>query len=296
MFAVVGGDLGYDNGRSVDISLAFLRNYSKNMIGRDGRLIPHGGLHRQPRSGRRLQQDRATRRRSSTPSSTASFPRPATPRSTSATISAWCCSTPATPAPSTARRPTGWRRRCRRGPIIRNVIVDQSRAGVSVVSATRQGKNGKSGTGEGNRKHWVPLFEKYRVPVVLEHHDHTFKRTKPLLDGLAHDNGVLYLGDGSWGRLRTPNSPEKLPYLAASSRDYHLSLHRIQGQGAVSPGPRRKRPRDGCEPHRATEEWRGAGERLRRTSLRRAACQSTLSRQAIGAISRFQDEKWPLSI
>src|SRR6266550_7270294 len=40
MFAVVGGDLGYDNGRSVEVSLAFLRNYSKQMIGRDGRLIP----------------------------------------------------------------------------------------------------------------------------------------------------------------------------------------------------------------------------------------------------------------
>src|SRR5262249_26167558 len=40
MFAVVGGDLGYDNGRSVEISLAFLRNYNKHMVGRDGRLIP----------------------------------------------------------------------------------------------------------------------------------------------------------------------------------------------------------------------------------------------------------------
>ena len=40
MFAVIGGDLGYDNGRSVEISLAFLRNYSQHMVGRDGRLIP----------------------------------------------------------------------------------------------------------------------------------------------------------------------------------------------------------------------------------------------------------------
>jgi hypothetical protein len=92
-----------------------------------------------------------------------------------------------------------------------------------------EGVKGKEGTGEGNRKHWVPLFEKYRVPLVLEHHDHTFKRTKPLLDGLAHDNGVFFLGDGSWGRLRNPNKPDKLAYLAASSRYYHLSLHRIQG-------------------------------------------------------------------
>src|SRR6202011_1762030 len=40
MFAVIGGDLGYDNGRSTSISLAFLRNYSKHVVGRDGRLIP----------------------------------------------------------------------------------------------------------------------------------------------------------------------------------------------------------------------------------------------------------------
>jgi acid phosphatase type 7 len=88
----------------------------------------------------------------------------------------------------------------------------------------------RAGTGEGNRKHWVPLFEKYRVPVVLEHHDHTFKRTKPLLGDHADANGVWYLGDGSWGRLRTPNAPEKLAYLAKTSRDYHLSLHRVEGE------------------------------------------------------------------
>jgi hypothetical protein len=91
------------------------------------------------------------------------------------------------------------------------------------------GKEG-TGTGAGNRKHWVPLFEKYRVPVVLEHHDHTFKRTKPLLGGMADDDGVLYLGDGSWGKLRPPNSPDKLGYLAATSGEYHLTLHRLQGK------------------------------------------------------------------
>jgi hypothetical protein len=93
-----------------------------------------------------------------------------------------------------------------------------------------EGKTAKTGTGEGNRKYWTPLFDKYRVPVVLEHHDHTFKRTKPLLDGRVDNNGVIYLGDGSWGRLRAPKEPEKLAYLAASSRDYHMSLHRIQGE------------------------------------------------------------------
>ena len=68
------------------------------------------------------------------------------------------------------------------------------------------------------------------MPVVLEHHDHTFKRTKPLINGMADNNGVLYLGDGSWGRLRSLNKPEKLTHLATTNMDYHLSLHRIQGE------------------------------------------------------------------
>jgi hypothetical protein len=30
--------------------------------------------------------------------------------------------------------------------------------------------------------------------------------------------------------MRNPQAPDKLSYLPASSRDYHLSLHRIQGR------------------------------------------------------------------
>ena len=30
--------------------------------------------------------------------------------------------------------------------------------------------------------------------------------------------------------VRTPKTPERLPHLARTSRDYHLSLHRIQGK------------------------------------------------------------------
>ena len=82
-------------------------------------------------------------------------------------------------------------------------------------------------TGELQRKLWVPLFDKYRVPVVLEHHDHTFKRTKAMLNGLPHPDGVLYLGDGSWGR--SPRKADPLQVMAKTSEDYHLSLHRLQG-------------------------------------------------------------------
>jgi hypothetical protein len=80
-----------------------------------------------------------------------------------------------------------------------------------------------------NRKHWVPLFEKHNVDVVLEHHDHTFKRTHPLKDGVRHAGGIVYLGDGSWGRLRAPEPPEKRGYLATVSKSYHVTLHRLEG-------------------------------------------------------------------
>jgi hypothetical protein len=74
------------------------------------------------------------------------------------------------------------------------------------------------GTGELQRKHWVPLFEKHRVPVVLEHHDHTFKRTKKMIGEPSNENGVLYLGDGSWGRIRIPKTPDQIPTWRKSAK------------------------------------------------------------------------------
>jgi len=91
------------------------------------------------------------------------------------------------------------------------------------------GENGKFGTGEEQRRHWCPLFERYKVDFVLEHHDHTFKRTHPLTNGLKDKHGVLYLGDGSWGKLRVPKEPEDRPYLAAVSSSYHMTVHRLEG-------------------------------------------------------------------
>ena len=38
-----------------------------------------------------------------------------------------------------------------------------------------------------------------------------------------------YLGDGSWGQLRTPGPIEKRPYLARLSKAYHVTVHRLEG-------------------------------------------------------------------
>jgi len=50
------------------------------------------------------------------------------------------------------------------------------------------------------RKYWVPLFEKYNINLVIEAHDHAYKRTVPIRDNQRDDeNGIVYIGDGGWG-------------------------------------------------------------------------------------------------
>lgn len=228
MFAVIGGDLGYDDGRSVDTSLAFVRNYSKHMVGRDDRLIPlvacignhevDGGYHKP---------------RTKAPFFYALFDGLFRDTSYAALdfgdyLSLVLLDTGHT-SPISGDQ-TDWLEKTLRARAAHPNLFIVNHVPAYPSFHRMETFNGKPGEGADNRKHWVPLFQKYGVPVVLEHHDHTFKRTRPLIDGLAHRNGVLYLGDGSWGRLRAPNKPEKLSYLAATSRDYHLSLHRIQGQ------------------------------------------------------------------
>jgi hypothetical protein len=228
MFAIVGGDLGYDNGRSVEISLAFLRNYSRQMVCRDGRLIPMvtcignhevDGGYNKPRAKAPFYYALFDGLFPDTGYATLDF---------GDYLSLVLLDTAHTSPIEGAQ--ADWLEKTLRARADHPNVMVVNHVPAFPSFRKMEGTQGKTGTGEGNRKHWVPLFQKYRVPVVLEHHDHTFKRTKPLLDGLAHNNGVLYLGDGSWGRLRTPQAPEKLTYLAAASRDYHLSLHRIQGE------------------------------------------------------------------
>ena len=83
------------------------------------------------------------------------------------------------------------------------------------------------------RDHWVPLFEAYDVDVAFEHDDHTYKRTHRLLDGEPDEDGVLYLGDGAWGReAREPDSPAERPYLAVSESALHVIDVELSADGS----------------------------------------------------------------
>ncbi|MGE5196073.1 MAG: metallophosphoesterase family protein [Anaerolineae bacterium] len=68
------------------------------------------------------------------------------------------------------------------------------------------------------RQNWVPLFENYGVQAAFEHHNHAFKRTQRIKEGRIDLQGVVYIGDGSWGvSPRKPRSSKNSWYLAKTA-------------------------------------------------------------------------------
>ena len=56
------------------------------------------------------------------------------------------------------------------------------------------------GDSEAGRRIWMPLFDEFHLSLGLEHHDHTFKRSKALRGGEPNPAGTVYLGDGCMGQ------------------------------------------------------------------------------------------------
>jgi acid phosphatase type 7 len=79
-------------------------------------------------------------------------------------------------------------------------------------------------------KHWVPLFEQHGVRIALEHDDHAYKRTFPLLEGKIDPRGIVYIGDGAWGvAARAPKPPEAVWYLKRSESANHAIIVTLHG-------------------------------------------------------------------
>jgi hypothetical protein len=49
------------------------------------------------------------------------------------------------------------------------------------------------------RMYWAPLFDAYTLDSAFEHHDHVFKRSKPIRGGRISEGGTVYVGDGCFG-------------------------------------------------------------------------------------------------
>lgn len=72
------------------------------------------------------------------------------------------------------------------------------------------------------RQHWMPIFEEFQITCAFENHDHTYKRTKLLRGGQEDPNGILYLGDGCWGRGPRAVDKELRPYLVKQASLMHF--------------------------------------------------------------------------
>lgn len=82
------------------------------------------------------------------------------------------------------------------------------------------------------RKNWVPIFEQFNLNIAFEHHDHAYKRTHPIKNGLIDPTGVVYMGDGAWGvqNPRIPATPSRLWYLQKSASLQHIQLITISAK------------------------------------------------------------------
>ncbi len=226
-FALIGGDLAYDNGKSPATFTQFLRNYHEHMVDPEGRLIPMLSC-----IGNHEVEGGFRKTRAHSPQYLSVFDGLFAEQTYGVLdigdyLSLVLLDTDHI-APIVGEQ-TDW--------LTTTLAERQERPHLIVANhvpaypsfRAPDGGVGKTGTGHDQRTHWCPLFERYNVDVVLEHHDHTFKRTHPLTNGLKDKFGVVYLGDGSWGKLRAPQKPERRPYLATVSSAYHMTVHRLEG-------------------------------------------------------------------
>ena len=71
---------------------------------------------------------------------------------------------------------------------------------------------GHHGSTAGVQRHWVPLFARYDVPLVLAGHDHDYQRSLPL-------DGVTYVVSGGGAKLR-PTGGDDFTAVSASVLHY----------------------------------------------------------------------------
>jgi hypothetical protein len=84
------------------------------------------------------------------------------------------------------------------------------------------------------RAHWVPLFEEYGVQLAFEHHDHSYKRTHPILGESEHPEGVIYLGDGAWGcKVRKCPASDERWYLKTRQHCQHFICAELSSNRAL---------------------------------------------------------------
>ncbi len=82
------------------------------------------------------------------------------------------------------------------------------------------------------RQMWLPLFEQAGVKFAFENHDHAYKRTPPIARGRADPEGIVFLGDGAWGvESRKTHPVEETWYLERAEAVRHCMIATLSPRG-----------------------------------------------------------------
>ena len=76
-------------------------------------------------------------------------------------------------------------------------------------------------------------LDEYKIRVSFEHHDHTFKRTKPLRGNAVDPEGTVYLGDGCFGVPPREIDNADAWYLEKASGTGHFWVVDASAKGVV---------------------------------------------------------------
>ena len=101
----------------------------------------------------------------------------------------------------------------------------------AIWSAVSEKSDGGAGAVDEMRLKFVPVFEAHKVPLVLEFHDHVFKRTAPLTAGVKGVDGVVYLGDGALGVHSSSRELGNKDYIAKQSASNYVNVIRVLSNG-----------------------------------------------------------------
>jgi acid phosphatase type 7 len=84
------------------------------------------------------------------------------------------------------------------------------------------------------RQHWIPVLERHNVDIVIEAHDHAYKKTVPIRNNSRDDeNGIVYLGDGGWGApIRDTKNPEEYWWLEEAVKIDHFWKFTLSRDGS----------------------------------------------------------------
>lgn len=85
------------------------------------------------------------------------------------------------------------------------------------------------------RNHWVPLFEKYHVDLVVESDGHSMKKTVPIRNGAYAPDGIIYIGEGGLGVPQRKTRQERWYFQGHDSfaeMEHHIWKVHIQDETA----------------------------------------------------------------